>query len=373
MSEKKGILQRLAEGPVVGDGSMCFILEKRGYAKAGPWTPEAVIEYPDAVLQLHKEYVRSGADVVQTASFYSNDDKLAYGRKGEEVIHTSAEINDAACKLAKKAADENGCLVCGGFSPVPSYKKSGVEAARVEYRKQAKVYQEHDVDFVMAEFFHDINEIELCASEMKKLNKPIALCMRVGLMGDVNGVSPEECAIRMAKTGAEIIGTNCSYDTDTSLKVMKRIVNALKKEDLHPYLICQPIGYVCPDAENSPIGFYSLIEYPLCLDPRSMTRIEAHKFAREAWEIGVRYIGGCCGFEPHHIRAIAQELAAERGRKPPVEDMAQAFGGEYFKTSLVSDIASGETATREYWMNMKPGFGRPFNPSCSKPKEVKFN
>ena len=70
---KQGILERLANGPVIGDGSMCFTLERRGYARAGPYTPEAVIMYPEAVRQLLREYVRAGADVVQTPCFYSTD------------------------------------------------------------------------------------------------------------------------------------------------------------------------------------------------------------------------------------------------------------------------------------------------------------
>ena len=52
------------------------------------------------------------------------------------------------------------------------------------------------------------------------------------------------------------------------------------------------------------------------MEPRQITRWEAAKFAREAFELGVRVIGGCCGFESHHIRAIAEELAQERGRLP---------------------------------------------------------
>ena len=73
---KKGLLERLAEGPVIGDGSMCMTLEKRGYCRAGPWTPEAVLLYPDAVRQLLREYLRAGSDVLQTPCFYSSDGKL---------------------------------------------------------------------------------------------------------------------------------------------------------------------------------------------------------------------------------------------------------------------------------------------------------
>lgn len=76
MSKKKGILERLAAGPVVGDGSMMFTLEKRGYVSYEKWIPDAVLKYPDAVLQLHREFVRAGADVIQSASFYSTDDRL---------------------------------------------------------------------------------------------------------------------------------------------------------------------------------------------------------------------------------------------------------------------------------------------------------
>ena len=69
----EGILERLAKGPVVGDGSMCMTLEKRGYCRAGPWTPEAVLLHPEAVRQLLREYLRAGADVLQTPCFYSSD------------------------------------------------------------------------------------------------------------------------------------------------------------------------------------------------------------------------------------------------------------------------------------------------------------
>ena len=62
---KKGLLERLAEGPVIGDGGFIFALEKRGYCKAGPWTPEVVVENPLAVEGLHREFLRAGSDVMQ--------------------------------------------------------------------------------------------------------------------------------------------------------------------------------------------------------------------------------------------------------------------------------------------------------------------
>ena len=73
---KSGILERLAAGPVIGDGGFIFELEKRGYVKAGPWTPEATVEYPEAVKQLHREFLRAGSDVMQAFTYYASEDKL---------------------------------------------------------------------------------------------------------------------------------------------------------------------------------------------------------------------------------------------------------------------------------------------------------
>merc|ERR1712054_330064 len=84
------------------------------------------------------------------------------------------------------------------------------------------------------------------------------------------------------------------------------------------YLMVQPLAFMTPDALKQ--GFIDLPEFPFALEPRICTRFEMHKFAREAYELGVRYIGGCCGFEPYHIRACAEELAVERGRRCPASD-----------------------------------------------------
>ena len=73
----KGILDRLHDGPVLGDGGYLLELEKRGYVQAGPFTPEVVIDHPDALEQLHREFLRAGAEVLQTMTFYASDDKLA--------------------------------------------------------------------------------------------------------------------------------------------------------------------------------------------------------------------------------------------------------------------------------------------------------
>jgi len=90
-----------------------------------------------------------------------------------------------------------------------------------------------------------------------------------------------------------------------------------------------------------------------------------HKFAREANDLGVRYIGGCCGFEPYHIRAVAEELAAERGGKKPAGSEKHMMWGEGLEMHTKPWVRA--RARRAYWENMKPASGRPFCPAMSCP------
>ena len=77
MAKKKGILERLKEGPVLGDGGYLLELEKRGWVRAGPVYPEVALLYPNALRELHIEFREAGADVLQALTFYASRDKLA--------------------------------------------------------------------------------------------------------------------------------------------------------------------------------------------------------------------------------------------------------------------------------------------------------
>src|ERR1700751_2043995 len=116
----KDILQRLAEGPVLGDGGYLLELEKRGYVQAGPFTPEGVVEHPDALAELHREFLRAGADVLQTMTFYASDDKLAtVGMEGKV-----DEINRNAVRIAREVASEGDALVAGNLPLTWAYKRN---------------------------------------------------------------------------------------------------------------------------------------------------------------------------------------------------------------------------------------------------------
>lgn len=364
----RDILARLGAGEVIiGDGGFVFELEKRGYVKAGPWTPEAAVEHPDAVLGLHREFVRAGSDVMQTFTFYASDDKLKNRGNEASANHTCKGINEAACELARKAANEGqNVMVAGGICQTPTYLNgAGKQAAIAIFDQQIQVFKAQGVDFMIVEYFEHIEECEWAIEACFAAGfKAVAANMCIGPEGDLHGNSVEVCAQRMAAAGAQIVGVNCHYDPFVSLEAMKKVKKGLQDAGVYDkvYMMVQPLAYMTPDAGKQ--GFIDLPEFPFALEPRICTRWEMARFAREAYDLGVRYIGGCCGFQAYHIRACSDELSEERGRRPAGgEKWLKNAGGLAMHTKpWVRSRASGE-----YWNNLKYASGRPGCPCTSKP------
>uniref|UniRef100_A0A2K5WQP8 Betaine--homocysteine S-methyltransferase n=1 Tax=Macaca fascicularis TaxID=9541 RepID=A0A2K5WQP8_MACFA len=352
---KKGILECLESGEVViGDGSFLITLEKRGYVKAGLWTPEAVIEHPDAVRQLHMEFLRAGSNVMQTFTFSASEDNME--SKWEDV-------NAAACDLAREVAGKGDALVAGGICQTSIYKYHKDET-RIKklFRQQLEVFAWKKVDFLIAEYFEHVEEAVWAVETLIASGKPVAATMCIGPEGDLHGVPPGECAVRLVKAGASIIGVNCHFDPTISLQTVKLMKEGLEAARLKAHLMSQPLAYHTPDCNKQ--GFIDLPEFPFGLEPRVATRWDIQKYAREAYNLGVRYIGGCCGFEPYHIRAIAEELAPERGFLPPASEKHGSWGSGL---DMHTKPWVRARARKEYWENLRIASGRPYNPSMSKP------
>lgn len=360
---KKGLLERLREGPVIGDGGFMFQMEKRGFVKFGPCTPECVVENPEAVTELHREFLRAGADVMQAMTFYASEDKLNdRGSKTGATIGVNA-INVAAANLAKEVAKEGGALTSGSISQCPSYLNGeGKAKVQQEFRKQIKVFVDEELDFLICEYFEHIEEMEWAIETCVESGKTTCATMCIGPKGDVHGVEAGECAVRMAKAGAHVVGVNCHFDPFMALEAMKVMKAALEEAGLKVFLMCQPIAYHTPDADVQ--GFIDLPEFPFALEPRILTRWDVHRYAREAYELGIRYIGGCCGFEPFHIRALSEELHEERGRQPPGHAKHEMWGGGL---AMHTKPWVRARANKEYWQGIKPASGQPLCPSMSKP------
>uniref|UniRef100_A0A8C9S0Y5 Betaine--homocysteine S-methyltransferase n=1 Tax=Scleropages formosus TaxID=113540 RepID=A0A8C9S0Y5_SCLFO len=359
---KKGILERLNTGEVViGDGGFVFALEKRGYVKAGPWTPEASVTHPEAVRQLHREFLRAGSNVMQTFTFYASDDKLE--NRGNDLRLTGQQINEAACDLAREVASEGDALVAGGVSQTPSYLSCKSEdEVKAVFKKQMDVFVKKNVDFLIAEYFEHVEEAEWAVHVLKMSGKPVATSLCIGPDGDLNGVSPGDCAVRLVKAGAQIVGVNCHFDPMTCVKTVKLMKEGVERAGLKAHYMVQPLAYHTPDCNRQ--GFIDLPEFPFALEPRVVTRWDVQKYAREAYNAGIRYIGGCCGFEPYHIRAVAEELAPERGFLPAASEKHGMWGSGL---DMHTKPWVRARARRDYWEKLKPASGRPLCPSISTP------
>src|SRR3982751_7053941 len=104
-----GLVERLAAGPVLCAEGYLFELERRGYLQAGAFVPEVVLDHPEKVTELHREFVHAGSDVVEAFTYYAHREKLRLIGK-EELLE---DINRRALALAKEGADESGALLAG--------------------------------------------------------------------------------------------------------------------------------------------------------------------------------------------------------------------------------------------------------------------
>jgi betaine-homocysteine S-methyltransferase len=296
---KKGILERLKEGPVVGDGGYLLELEKRGWVRAGPFTPEVALLNPNALRELHIEFREAGADVLQALTFYASRDKLA--TVGLE--NRLEDLNRAAVRIAREVAGDK-CLVAGNISLTWMYEPDSPSAAdrvRKTFDEQLAVHVDEGVDFIVGETFSWLGEALIAVQRGKATGLPtmVTICFE-NKDETAEGKSAEYAAKALIDAGADIVGMNCLRPPEHMLPSMERMRKAVSG-----YLACQPVGYRTP--KDKP-DFTSLPEFPLGLDPLQLTRKEMGDYALQARDIGINYIGACCGAVAIHIREMAKAL-----------------------------------------------------------------
>jgi betaine-homocysteine S-methyltransferase len=316
----RSLEQRLAEGVVIGAEGYVFELERRGYIKAGPYVPEVILDAPDALRQLHREFLRAGSDVMVALTYYAHREKLKdVGRDGE-----LEAMNRAAVRLAGEVAAEGDALVAGNICNTWSYDPAAPEASgaivRAQYEEQLGWAVEEGIDFVIAETFDHLGEALIGLDVCKQLGLPVMVTFASVQPGTTyDGYDYVEACRILAHEGATLVGLNCSRGPETMLPLLEEIRAAVDCG-----VAAQPVPY-----RTSPAipAFESLRSadgesaFPIQLEPFQCTRFEMAEFARRAREIGVDYIGICCGGGPHHVRAMAEAL----GRDAPASRYSPAL------------------------------------------------
>jgi betaine-homocysteine S-methyltransferase len=311
MGTKQGLLERLEKGIVLGAEGYIFELERRGYVQAGAYVPEVVIDAPEAVEQLHREFLRAGAEVMVALTYYAHREKLkTVGREGE--LET---LNRRAIQIARGVAAEGEALVAGNISNTwvydPKNHKETARLVRQIFEEQVRWAADEGVDFIIAETLGYLAEGLLALEVIHEVGLPAVITFGSTYPELLDGYSYVQACQILDQRGTDVIGLNCSRGPRTMLPIVQEI-----REAVDCYVAAQPVAYRTTEQEPT---FQALKDldgtrgFPIALDPFQTTRFEMAEFAVRAQEIGVNYIGTCCGAAPHHVRAMAEAL----GRTTP--------------------------------------------------------
>jgi betaine-homocysteine S-methyltransferase len=339
---RPGLMERLEQGPVICAEGYLFEFERRGYLQAGAFVPEVVLEHPELVAQVHREFLHAGSDVVEAFTYYAHKEKLRLLGK-EELLEP---INRQALAIASKVAAEGDALLAGNICNTNVFDEdAGSRAAvRAMFDEQVEWASDAGVDFIIGETFSWAKEAILATEMIKQAGLPAVITLVVHRRPETReGWSPAEACRRLEDAGADVVGLNCSRGPQTMLPLLRAI-----REAVGVPVAALPVPYRTNDAEPT---FQSLRDpdyadlpggrpFPTALDPFTCNRYEIADFAHAAHGLGVDYLGVCCGAAPHHIRAMAEAL----GRRPP----ASRYSADMSKHAYLGTDPSLREINREY-------------------------
>ena len=284
--------------------------------------------YPDLVTDVHGEYLKAGADVIETNTFGANRMKLRAFGLGDQV----RAINLAGALLARKAVEIAGAqdetYVAGAIGPlgvrVEPWGKTGVDEAEELFREQVQALLDGKVDLFILETFLDLNEIGAAIAAVRSIcDLPIVAQMTTEEDGlSLDGAPAEQFAPDLIARGANVVGVNCSVGPAPMLETVERI-----SDIVDVWLSAQPNAGKPRDIEGRNLYLCS---------PEYMA-----SYARRFIASGVRLVGGCCGTTPEHIRQIA--LAA----KSMAPGLARHAGSAELKTPVASQPNAKPPVARE--------------------------
>ncbi len=299
-------VEALAQRVLVCDGAMGTMLYARGVFINKSFDAMNLTQ-AQLVEDVHQEYVRAGADIIETNTFGANRIKLGSFGLADKL----KAINVEGARIARRAAGDRA-YVAGSIGPlgirIEPWGKTGVDEARDYFREQAEALLEGGVDLFILETFRDLNEIGAAIDAVRSVSDlPIVAQMTTEEDGNtLDGTPPERFAPELEKRGATILGVNCAVGPAPMLETIERMeaVTALQ-------LSAQPNAGKPRDVEGRNIYLCS----PEYMASYSKRFIQHH----------VRIVGGCCGTTPEHIRQIKAAVRAASGTTAVAEVASPAI------------------------------------------------
>lgn len=298
----KEFRERLRERVIVADGAMGTMLYSKGVF-INRCYDELNLVQPSLVKGIHEEYVKAGAEILETNTYGANRARLA----GYGLADKAVAINQAGVKLAREAAGEKA-FVAGSIGPLGSRVEPlgsiSVAEAKEIFGEQARALVEAGVDLLILETFGDIVELRAAVEAAREAAGDEMVIVAEVTIDDYGrlptGMSTEDFTRALNEMPADVIGCNCSVGPKVMLETIEKMVKVAAK----------PLSAM-PNA-GLPVRVEGRNMY-LC-SPEYMSQ-----YARRLLWAGVKIIGGCCGTTPAHIREIVSEVRSLQPAHRPVE------------------------------------------------------
>lgn len=278
---------------LIGDGAVGTLLGERGVGFGHPYA-RANLSHPEMVYAIHEEYLRAGANVIETNTFAANCFKLETHDLEERV----REVNAEGARLARKAAlDISGsgdrALVLGAIGPLGrSLTPVGPvspEQARSVFREQAEALLEGGADVILLETFPDLVELRLAYEAVKDLGAPVLAYKTFVEDGETIAEGlPERAAREISSWGADLTGANCTVGPQRMVEIIEQMA-----------------------AGAGPVAALPNPGLPQLVDGHIRFSRDVDHFAEYGVKLaqaGARLVGGCCGTTPAHVKALAEAL-----------------------------------------------------------------
>src|SRR3954470_6023685 len=287
------------------DGAMGTMLYSRGVFVSACYD-ELNLSQPALVQEVHEAYVQAGAEILETNTFGANPVKLSSHGLDDQ----TEAINRAAVVLARNAA-RGRALVVGAIGPLGIRLEPWGPTAREEaiayFSRQARGLLDGNVDGFILETFSDLSELEAALCAVKGLSDlPVLAQMTVGQDGTTSyGTDVETIATRLTELGADVIGLNCSVGPAAMLDALERMV----------------------ERTDRPVSAQPNAGLPRAVDDRKIYLASPDymgSYARRLIQAGARFVGGCCGTTPDHIRKIRSYVASLQPRLVAADVSARA-------------------------------------------------
>ncbi|MBV9343332.1 MAG: bifunctional homocysteine S-methyltransferase/methylenetetrahydrofolate reductase, partial [Acidobacteria bacterium] len=330
------LIARLRGSPLLCDGAMGTLLYSKGIF-INRCYDQLNLSEPDLIRGIHQDYLRAGAEMIETNTFGGNSFRLSRYGLSDKV----REINLGGARLAKESAKSFDGWVAGSVGPlgirIEPLGKTSFAETRAAFREQIAALLEGGVDVLILETFGYLEELHQAVLAARELDSKIPVIAQVTVDEEANcldGSTPEVFAPRLESWGIDVIGCNCSVGPVAMLDAIERVRAATSLP-----LSAQPNAGVPRSVEGRNIYLCS---------PEYMA-----SYARKFVSAGVRLVGGCCGTTPEHIRVMKSALRATQARSQAGDGQAKSKSVPHAipalslaeRSRLGAKIARGEFVT----------------------------